>query len=313
MQDPNQPQQPQQPQPYPVQPQPQSQAAYDQQPVAQQPAAYPQEAQQFAQEQQAQPQPQQPTDPFAQQPQATSPFFATQTPQADTTTQFQQQPVAGAPLPPQQPIEPKKSKKVFIIIGIIAAVLIAGGIAAFVLLSNNGSKNVSSTQAGTSDAAEIDPSEKQSVTIGSINEYGAICENKKAPAAPTTGAPYKPLLFFKTADTWAIYATADSRVSADPNEINVISCISVDPSTEKLVKSGCEATNISTRSTVTVDAYSATYKVTHYAPATGEVIKETTVTPSSEECPRFATEAGKHYLIPTDADFKPAIDVLFAS
>lgn len=303
MQDPNQPQT----QPYPDQPQPITpntpQYGADPNVAAQQP--FP--AQQPEPQPQVQPQQQYPP----QQP--VSPFFASQPTQPFQPAQ-PQQPFGEAPQQPAGPTPPPPSskKKLIIIVAIVAALLIGGGVAAFLLLSNKAPAGLSAGQASENTTEEVSSDQKQTITASNISDFSGVCENKIISNAAESNKPYKLLPFFKTGDVWGIYALADERLSADPIEINAVACISLDASTEKLVQSDCEATNISTRSKLKVDAYSATYKVDFYAPSTGEKISSTTVTPASQSCPSFANAEGKYYIMPLESDLKPVLDAFLS-
>ncbi len=333
MQDPNQtppeqyPQQPQPqvdpqfgqapaPQPYTQNPAPEFQAAQPQQ-FTQQP---PIQQDSFAQPVQPQAQPYQQPQQFgaAPQPEQSNPFFANQ-PQPDATFAQQSQPQQFQTYNPAAPAGPpspnKRSKKPFIIIGIIVAVLLIAAAATFFILNQGSPKGISAGQADSSETNgdTTAPSEKESIAVTNVNEFSALCENKKASNAAAPDKPYKPIVFLKTAGTWALFVGSDPRLSIDQAAINVATCISVDESTEKLVQANCEATNISTRAKVKVEAYSVEYKVTFYAAATGEIIASSTITPASQSCPLYANEPGKYYILPTDSDLKPALDTLFAA
>jgi hypothetical protein len=236
-----------------------------------------------------------------------NPFFTSQpasTPQPPSET-----PVAPALTPVSQP----KSKKPLIIILIIAVLLLIGGaVAAYFLLNKDISSVVAPTQVSESSNEEIAPDQKEAVTIANFTEFQQVCENKIVTNAAATEKPYEILPFLKTTNMWAAMALTDT--SSDIASINVIACIDIDSSTEKLIQADCSVKNLSTQQDTTVDAYSATYNVTFYAPSTGEILAKDSVTPAAASCPTFVTtDDSKHYAVPLESDLRPVFDKFIAA
>jgi len=248
---------------------------------------------------------------------AVTPFAPTlEAPIAPTDPTGQIPPAGIAPSP-----APKKSKKLlFIILGIILALLLIGG-AVFAATTLTGNKDEVTAGGVTSDAGSADttkPADKESITAAKVGEYLDVCNGKKVTNAAVAAKPYKGPGFVNSGDNWALFGLlgyAENAADADyePSASNLAICLSPDVATATAPMTCENIKDPIANKTFTATVKGVTYNVAYYAAQTGEKLgDDKIVVPVT--CPAFAVEATiAEYVGPVEEQYKPVIDAFLAS
>ncbi len=237
-----------------------------------------------------------------QQPQApTPPPVAPQPPQPSVTP-----PQPGVPNPYGQP--PKKNTGLIIGIIIGAILLIGGGVALALTLSNSGDKKEDSSKQTSKDSSdnttkkdtEEVPANDDALraanakTAGSLTDFKAVCEVGSVSNAADLAKPYKVVAFSKE-DNGRDYWSQTSLKYGAPyyveynkfEQANVVVCLSETISSRVKAKT-CDFK--SGEDNLTIDYYATAFSATAYEAKTGKKLQDLgTINAPASTCPMFAS------------------------